>query len=88
MFEQSNSTFYYYEAEGSFHARIFLPKNEQSDFRWHYYEQLPGDLFYYRTENIPNWFRDIVQKASEMVYYRDRLRRISKGKDNEFYKPF
>lgn len=85
-FEQTNDVFFYYEKKDFFHARIFVPKNDSRDFKWHYYEKTENKPFYYRTENIPNWFEELVDQASEIVFFRDRLRRLVKGKSNDFYK--
>lgn len=66
--------------EGEYRGLIGIPKNEDTNFWYKYF--IKGDKFSYKNgtpiEKLPNWFKELVERASEKVEKRDRVRKMFK----------
>lgn len=83
-FEDCNNIIYYFELESSSHGRIIVPKSYEKTFSWYYYAK--NNTSFEQTYDIPDWFEELIYNASKIVFYRDRLKRVTSGLDNDFFK--
>jgi len=77
--DQKNQVVYRFK-ELQYRGLIGIPKNEDTHFWYKYF--IKGDSHSYKKgtpiEDLPSWFKELVERASKVVEKRDRVRKMFK----------